>query len=51
MIRVIEEDDGSLTITWDENDPVEKQLNTWSEQDFINLLTEELNKIRSESNE
>lgn len=40
MINVIQEDDGSLTISWDENDPVESTLNTWTEEDFINAIKE-----------
>jgi hypothetical protein len=37
-IEVKEETDGSLTITWDKNDPLESQLNTWTEQDFISAI-------------
>jgi hypothetical protein len=40
MINCIQEDDGSLTITWDQNDPVESILNTWTEQDFIDAIME-----------
>lgn len=38
MIEVKEESDGSLTISWDENDPQESILNTWTESDFIDTL-------------
>jgi|DEB0MinimDraft_10_1074344.scaffolds.fasta_scaffold09662_12 hypothetical protein len=38
MIQCFEEDDGSLTITWDDTDPVESVLNTWTEQDFIDAI-------------
>jgi len=34
-IQVFENPDKSLLITWDENDPVESQLNTWTEEDFV----------------
>ena len=47
MINVEENEDGSLLITWDKNDPVESQLNTWTEDDFIRAImesVEELNK-------
>ena len=44
MIDVKEETDGSLTISWDENDPIESQLNTWTEQDFIDAIKNELNE-------
>jgi hypothetical protein len=35
MIEVTEREDGSFDISWDENDPTESILNTWTEQDFI----------------
>jgi hypothetical protein len=38
MIEVEELDDGSLGISWDENDPVESKLNEWTEQDFIDCI-------------
>jgi hypothetical protein len=44
MITVKEEFDGSLTIDWDENDPIEGQLNHWTEEDFLNAIQEELKK-------
>lgn len=43
MIEVKEESDGSLTISWDENDPVESMMNDWTEQDFIDAI---MNKCR-----
>lgn len=45
MIDVKEEEDGSLTISWDENDPVESQLNHWTEQDFIDAIMEQSKKV------
>jgi hypothetical protein len=44
MITVKEESDGSLTIDWDENDSLEKQLNHWTEEDFVRAIQEELKK-------
>ena len=53
-IECFTEDEGSLTIQWDENNPIESMLNTWTEQDFINAILnycketigeEEYNKI------
>lgn len=38
MIEVKEEDDGSFTISWDENDPQESMFNTWTESDFIDAI-------------
>jgi hypothetical protein len=43
MITVKEESDGSLTIDWDETDPVESIMNTWTEEDFLNAICEALN--------
>jgi hypothetical protein len=45
MINVKEEDDGSLTIDWDENDPQESILNTWTEEDFINAIKDKLQSL------
>ena len=28
----------NLTISWDENDPVESQFNDWTEQDFLTAI-------------
>ena len=38
MIEVKELEDGSLDISWDKNDPLESQLNHWTEQDFIDAI-------------
>ena len=45
MIQVIEETDGTLTISWYENDPVESILNTWTEEDFINAIMNRINEL------
>ena len=45
MIEVKEETDGSFTIYWDENDPQESMLNTWTEQDFIDAITQKLEEL------
>lgn len=42
MIEVKEEQDGSFTISWDENDPKESILNTWTEEDFIQAIKQSL---------
>jgi len=44
-IKVEERGDDSFDIFWNENDPQESILNTWTEQDFINSITEHLNKL------
>ena len=51
MIDVKEEKDGSFTISWDENNPTESILNTWTEQDFIDCIMKECEKILGETNE
>jgi hypothetical protein len=44
MITVKELEDHSFEISWDENDSLEKQLNHWTEEDFIRAIREELKK-------
>ena len=46
MINVKQEDDGSLTITWDENDPKENILGTWTQEDFIHAIEDKLNSLK-----
>ena len=50
MIEVKEEADGSLNITWDENDPIESQLNTWTEDDFLLAIKQRLNDLEENEN-
>jgi hypothetical protein len=50
MIEVKEETDGTFTISWDENDPVESILNTWSEEDFKKAIETNLIKLMEEEN-
>ena len=49
MIQVTEKADGSFDISWDERDPVEKILNDWTEEDFVNVIQEHLKKLSEES--
>jgi predicted flavoprotein YhiN len=44
MIEVTQEPDGSMTIDWDPNDPVESIMNDWTEEDFIQAIKEHLEK-------
>ena len=53
-------DDETITFEWDENDPVDSVLNTWTEKDFLNAILnyckevigeEEYNKIIEEQQE
>lgn len=43
MIECHENEDGSLLITWDKDDPTESILNTWTEEDFVRAIMEEAN--------
>lgn len=51
MIECKEEDDGSLTISWDENDPTESILNDWTEEDFTKAITDHLDKLKNEQSQ
>lgn len=44
-IKVEENEDGSLEISWDRYDPVESILNTWTEQQFIDAIMETANEV------
>ena len=44
-IKVTEKQDGSFDISWNEFDPVESIMNTWTEQDFIDAITKQLEKL------
>ena len=48
-IEVTEEQDGSLTISWDVNCPLESQLNTWTEQDFIDSIIQKCKQLERKS--
>ena len=47
MIQVTENEDKSLTITWDETSPTESILNTWTEEDFIKVIMERVEELRT----
>ena len=48
MINVEEHEDGSFTISWDENDPEESIFNDWTKEDFINFFKYRLAQEQSE---
>lgn len=50
-ISVTENTDGTFTFDWDENDPKEKVLNDWSEEDFIECIRSHCEKIIAKSND
>lgn len=43
-LQVDENEDGSLKITWDPNDPLESIFNTWTEQQFIDAIIQRANE-------
>lgn len=45
MIQVTENEDGSFTISWDENSPTESILNTWAEDDFIRAIKQSIEEL------
>jgi len=46
MIEVKEEQDGTFTISWNENDPVESMMNNWTEEDFLDAIQKQLDKLK-----
>lgn len=38
MINVKHIKETEYEIDWDENDPIESQMNTWTEEDFLNAI-------------
>ena len=46
MIQVIENEDKSFTISWDETSPTESIFNTWTEEDFIKVIMEHLQNLK-----
>jgi hypothetical protein len=45
MINVKHIKDNEYEISWDENDPIESKLNTWTEEDFLNTISEGLKRL------
>ena len=48
MIEVKELEDNSFEISWDENDPVESMMNTWTESDFLDAIQKQLDKLKED---
>lgn len=48
MINVEEHEDGSFTISWDENDPEESIFNDWTKEDFIDFFKYRIAQDQSE---
>ena len=47
MIEVTENENGSFTISWDENSPTESILNTWTEEDFIRAIRQSIEDLNN----
>ena len=47
-MKVIEESDGSFTVDWDPNDPVESVFNDWTEEDFIQCIEDHAREVLGE---
>ena len=48
MIQVIENEDKSFTISWDETSPTESILNTWTKEDFIKVIMERVESLKND---
>jgi len=47
-IKVEEREDGSFDISWDEKDPQESIMNTWTESDFLDAIQKHLDKLKQD---
>jgi hypothetical protein len=47
-IKVTEREDGSFDIEWNENDPQESIMNTWTESDFLDAIQKHLDKLKED---
>ena len=47
-MKVTEEENGSFTIDWDPNDPIESVFNTWTEEDFIQCIKDHARDVLGE---
>ena len=50
-IKVEENEDGSLEISWNPNDPVESVFNTWTEEQFIDAIMKRANEVLEQNEE
>ena len=49
-IEVQQISEHTFEISWDENDPKESVFNHFTEQDFLNIITEYINKLKENDN-
>jgi hypothetical protein len=50
MIEVKQLEDNTFEISWDEKNPVESMLNTWTESDFLDAIQKQLDKLKEQEN-
>jgi hypothetical protein len=50
-IEVQQISEHTFEISWDENDPQESVFNHFTEQDFLNIITEYINKFNETDRE
>jgi len=48
MIEVKQLEDNSFEISWDEKDPQESMMNTWTESDFLDAIQKQLDKLKED---
>ena len=44
-IEVVEQEDGSFSISWDPEDPAESIMNDWVEEDFIEAVRKQCKEV------
>jgi hypothetical protein len=47
-IKVTEKEDGSFDIEWNEKDPIESIMNTWTESDFLDAIQKHLDNLKQD---
>jgi hypothetical protein len=47
-IKVTEKKDGTFDIEWNEKDPQESIMNTWTESDFLDAIQKHLDKLKQD---
>jgi hypothetical protein len=48
-IEVTHNEDNTFTISWDENSPEESIFNTWTEEDFIQAISNYLETLNDDT--
>lgn len=48
MINVTQIAEGSFEISWDPNDPIEQQLNNWTQEQFVEAIRKKIDDLKEE---